>query len=236
MVMRRWLFSASLAILGLLSATSRASAATIDFEALNHGDTGAVLAAYLAQYGVTTSYTDLNPNDCGCTGQLVVHSDLVVTWLDASSGHNFFGSSGNGAGIGTYTLFFNTGQDYVSFWETGILSPTATPTWSATAYNNANGVVASIGPFHESSTFPVHQYVLGVADSVNNIFSVQFNFDGQRFAGEDAPFIDDIFLPNSTFQDASAVPEPLTLLLVGSGLFGVGYDRRRRPASNGRNG
>ena len=211
-------------VAALLSGVSRASATTIDFDAMDAFVyvSGAPLAAYLGQYGVTYTYTGMP----GAVLMIADDDNIYGTGvIQASSGENVLLSSGNRAQAGSFQLFFDTPQDYVSFTRTAVLQPSAYPQWSATPYA---GSVPGLTVFQAffSGTSPAITFTLGTpGDSIVNITSVAFSYNGFGFAGFDSPVIDDLVLPNSS---AASTPEPTSMLLLGSGLAGIAYKRRRK--------
>lgn len=86
--------------------------------------------------------------------------------------------------------------------------------WPERLRRPMTGAVTVDGPFTEASTFPTHSYTIGVIDGTADITSMILSFDGAGFAGQDAPFMDNIVLPNTTLEEAAPVPEPGTLSLL----------------------
>lgn len=224
----RLLSRMSFAFAALFLVASHASATTINFDALNaspSGVSGAPLAAYLLPYGVTYSYTG---DPSFLTAALYAMDDDNIYGggvVQASSGDNLLVSSGNGARPGSYRLFFNTGQDYVSFTRAASLVSSSFPMWSVTAYDAGMNVVDTDGESFMGGIFAAKTFTLGTpGDSVVDITSVLFSYNGFGVAGFDSPLIDDIVLPNEVAQ----MPEPASLVLLGSGLAGVLHRRRRK--------
>ena len=200
-----------------------ASAATINFDALNAsggGVGGAALSAYLATFGVTFTYGGIS------TGGLHVMDDQQIYGggvVDAPSGHNVLMSSGNSAQSGFFTLSFSTAQDYVTFTRAAVLLPSLYPSWIATAYAGTSVVGQVVQPT-TPAVHPAQLFSLGPVDGIANITSLRFDFEGFGRAGFDSPIIDDLVLPNAV---VASVPEPASLLLLGSGLAGAAIRRRR---------
>ena len=191
-----------------VSPAATAGTIVIDFDNVGtSGGTvsGAPVMTYLAGFGVTfsTAYA-INP---------VI--EPYPYWMTPVSGTNSFGPQGLATAF-SYTLDFDTPLESVSFTRPGSY-PAWMSAWSATAYSADNTVLGAVSQGMLWSA-PAATFTL----SGPGIDHVVFTDDARSFAGTNFRF-DDLTL-------TSKVPEPSTLSLLGLGLAGIGFSRRKKAA------
>jgi hypothetical protein len=123
----------------------------------------------------------------------------------------------------SYTLTFSTLLDNLTFTRPGLGSATMS-SWSATAYSASNAVLATASEglmfFNTpSATFTLAGPGIDHVDFTDNAFS----FAGTNFR------MDNLTLAPVAVADAAAVPEPASLLLLGTGLLAGVRRWRKRP-------
>lgn len=219
---------AILSLVGAIALTvsaQNASATTIDFDSIDASGgpvTGAVVTNYLASYGITAS--NLTPGS-----NLYVADVTGSDWsyLAEPSSPNILTLWGPNAYGNSFTLNFSNTVDDFSFSVSGFLgaySPNGNilGDWTATAYDASDAALGSVGePIIASyGDIPMQTYTLGYS----GISYITFSADAHGFAGQQMPLMDD-------FTFTSSVPEPGTLLLLGSGMAGLAITRRLRKKS-----
>jgi hypothetical protein len=194
---------------------AEASPIVVDFDAVDTSGgsvTGAPVLSYLAGYGITFSTSDaISP-----------YIEPYPFWIVPVSAPNEFGPVGLATAF-SYTLTFSTLLDDLSFTRPGLGSATMS-SWSATAYSASNVLLATAGePILYSNSSPATFTLTGPG-----IDHVDFTDNAFSFAGTNLR-IDNLTLMPAAVADAAAVPEPASLLLLGTGLLAGVRRWRKRP-------
>jgi len=192
----------------LFSASLPTPAKTLDFDSLTGGD---IIASGDTVDGITFNY------DFG--GVLMQVGDDVVPGFDTTSPPNFLGTDDGD--------LFQDGDNFdLSFgssFAVGMFFITADLLFDDDIQLTAGGVTASLIASDLQSTLPdlSDVYFLGVVDDMNGFTTASVTTpQGQGF-----------FLYNVDDITTAPVPEPSTMLLLGSGLAGLGFFRSRRKAA-----
>lgn len=211
----RGLVVAAVLASGSLAASSaaQAAAATFNFESSTiTGQTGA--------------YTSLTVTDNG----------LTATFTRPGSSFDIRDISGGGpVSFGTHTLspFVDTGNTtFVVTFSQPITALTFaagdffadSDTISATAYSGANATGSAIG-----TTGTSYPSTLGFPNDIASLSLSGSPFLSVAFIGGSTSFPNSIYFDNfvATFT-ATSVPEPASIMLLGAGLLGMCFAKRRR--------
>jgi hypothetical protein len=214
------------AVLAAASLAPRASAdtITIDFDSLSPDSTGVLtgstVTTYLAGYGVT-----LENMLSGQAAYVLDASNANANYLTPSSPNNAFLVAGGGQ-VRSFDLKFTGVVDNLSFTRVGTEadnSPSGTimGPWTATAYSALGVNLGSVSASTISTYGDVGNQTYTF--NVTGISYITFSGDHLGYAGFALPVIDDI-----TY---SAVPEPTSLALLGLGLAGVAWRKRRKASA-----
>lgn len=172
--------------------------------------------SYLAGFGISLS--DVTPG-----GGIVIRNDsdpsnfIVPPSLPNTLSYaSFVGQIPN-----TFTLNFATPLDSVAFTRPELIagsSGVTHPEWSAHAFNSLDTEVAAVGQglIAAFSNVPAQTFTLSAPD----IRKVRIDSNNFAFASTVGVVIDDLVL--------TSVPEPGTLLLLGSGFTAIGALALRR--------
>ena len=206
------------------TATSQAESITLDFDSVNAtaAPSGVNASAYLAGYGITLS---------GVTGgtTVVIMNDSNLYGgqpVVPASTPNVLTQMGSNAPV-SFTLNFSSLLDSFSFTRPQMLpgpSGITHPAWQAYAFAGATQIgSASAGLIASFAIVPAATYTLNGP----GISSVRFDSQNHNFAAFSAVLLDNMVL---TGPGIGAVPEPSSILLMGSGLVGLGLYGRRKMA------
>jgi len=204
---------------------------TVDFDALDatapEGVTGSALDSYLAGYGISISNVFINgsPPVPPADSYILVLDDRKIyggTAVVASSVHNIMTQGGSNDPV-SFQLNFSSLVDNFGFTRPKLTPDSSSgithPWWRAEAYDASNNLLGSMGENHIGSYSDVPAYTFTLPYSDIDHVIIKSNNVGEAFS---AVLIDDIKF------EGTPIPEPATMLLLGSGLIGLAGFRRKK--------
>lgn len=206
--MKTKLFAASLLALGAAFATAGTAHATIFAGTATFTDAGP------GNNGLTLSAPDatISNLNLALNTPLTINNFMAVTFTDSTG--SFFGSTATDTVYETFAFTLpSTG--------TGTVNGSGTDTVYTNFQGHINGADGSITWSNPGVVNFADGAVLDISLS-NESFDVNGNHSSQTVS-VDATF--------KMVQDVTAVPEPVSMALLGVGLLGVGMIRRQRRSS-----
>ena len=196
----------------LLALGSRANATTLFFDDFNseNGGNGALNYTAFANFTITSGTVDL----CGGAfcGLLPASTGMYIDLDGSSNNAGLMTENGFALGAGDYALQFDLAGSH--------RNSTEIVTVKVFGGLNANYATSTYTLFsNDPLTTMTMLFTLGAADTI------KFSFD--NFGGDNVGAL----LDNVRLSSVDPVPEPASLVLLGSGLFGVAARIRRRRAT-----
>ena len=199
---------AILALFQLVPVTA-AAIITVDFEALSVGDSGPVLDAYLAGFGISFSGVTSGTTMTAQNDTLTYGGGVV----DAPSGTMYLAQAAPTSGPNSFTLNFSQLLDSFGFSDSAILVPSINAPWTATARDSGGAILDSVS-YTPASTHPTVTFTL-IGSGIASVTFVQSPASNAAFF-------------SANLDDFVLVPIPAPGVLPLLGLAGLMGTRRRR--------
>ena len=209
-IIRRSRRLAGLLLAGVgMAGPAAADTVVINFDSVDASGGAVDATSYLATYGITLTNVS-NP------GTVAIYSDVVVSYVSASSSPNFLLQQVGGAPAESFTMDFSTPLQSLSFTRIENVTSNQVAEWTATAYSGSTPLSSESEPMGVGSFTPA-TYTFNGPD----ITSLTISADGDGVAGITSAPIDDLTL-------TTAVPEPSTYTaLLGVAALGFAAVRRK---------
>jgi hypothetical protein len=193
--------------------------------------TGPFTATSAQSVGVTGNF-DISPTDNTGLVAVVCPASPSCSWGPTSVGmiagdtDLFAFDNGTNLGTGPIDLSLATALLGAGAWLEG--DTLGAYTASIQAFNGSNSLGAALTETSDSAGDPIF---IGILDSTADVTKVEFSLTDCAGCSNNGDFAIDTLLMTDA---VSATPEPSTILLLGSGLAGLAWTRRRRSSNIGR--